>query len=166
VRAAPGTDKEVSMAGINGKRVVAGGVVAGIVLLALEVVAETAFALDWEGWLASLGVGAPGPAVEAYYLGAGLLMGVLGVWLYAAMRPRLGAGPRTAIVVALVLWALNCLIPTAALAAFGLLPVTRLFWVPVLFPLVQLPLAMMAGAWVYREPAPEGSRVGSLATEG
>lgn len=154
------------MGRINGKRVVAGGIVAGIVLIALEVLAETAFALDWEGWLAGLGVGAPGPAVEAYYLAASLLMGVLAVWLYAAMRPRLGAGPRAAIAVALALWALNCLIPTAALAAFGLLPMTRLFWVPVLFPLVQLPLAVMAGAWVYREAEPAGARLGSMAMEG
>lgn len=151
------------MAGMNGRRILAGGLVAGVILTTLEVAAEVAFGLDWAGWLAGLGVAAPGAAAEAYVLVGGLGLGVLAVALYAAVRPRFGAGPRTAVLVGLFMWALNCLFPTAALAAFGLLPMNELFWVPVLFPVVQFPLATLAGAWIYRESTPRTDGVTAVA---
>jgi hypothetical protein len=145
---------------INGPRVVAGGLVAGLVGIAFEILAEPLFGLDWAVWLAGYGLPAPGGAVMAYFLVGGSLIGILAVWLYAAMRPRFGAGPGTAVRAGLVVWALACLFPTAGLAAYGLLPMDAHFWVPAFFPVVQWPLATLAGAWVYREGVipPAGSR--------
>jgi hypothetical protein len=144
------------MTGMNGRRIVAGGLVAGVVATALELAAEPLFGLDWEGWLAGLGVGAPDGVAAAYIVLGGLALGVLAVWLYASMRPRYGPGPRTAILAGLVIWALACLFPTLGLAAFGVLPVNELFWVSVLFPIVQFPAATLAGARVYREVGAHG----------
>jgi hypothetical protein len=142
---------------INGRRVVAGGLLAGLVGIVLEILAEPLFGLDWTAWLAAYGLPAPGGAVMAYFLVGGSLIGMLAVWLYAAMRPRFGAGPGTAIRAGLVVWALACLFPTAGLAAYGLVAMDAHFWVPALFPIVQWPLATLAGAWVYREGVMPGA---------
>jgi hypothetical protein len=160
---APVPIKEVLMTGMNGKRILAGGLVAGVVMTALEMAAEPLFGLDWEGWLAGLGVPAPGDAAAAYVVVGGLMLGIVAMWLYASIRPRYGPGPRTALMVALVIWALACLFPTVGLAAFGVLPVNDLFWVSVLFPLVQLPAATLAGARMYREVEGEGAGVAAAA---
>jgi hypothetical protein len=77
-------------------------------------------------------------------------LGLIGVFLYAAIRPRYGPGPRTALIAALVLW-LAAFVPMLVhLAQGGILTGSRM--------LVVLPwsagevcLACLAGAWVYRE---------------
>ncbi|MBI4519687.1 MAG: hypothetical protein HY701_02525 [Gemmatimonadetes bacterium] len=76
----------------------------------------------------------------------------MAVWLYAAIRPRFGAGTATAILAGVVLWALECFFPNIVMAAFSVLS-GRLFWLATIIPLVELPLATLAGAWVYREEA-------------
>lgn len=152
------------MHGMNRNRILAGGVLAGVVALVLEFVGEAVFRLDWAAWLAGLGLPAPGGMVMAYFLIGSPLVGILAVWIYAAMRPRYGPGPATAIRAGLVVWALACLFPTASLAAYGLLPMDAHFWVPALYPAVQWPLSTLAGARIYRENEP--IRVGARVAAG
>src|SRR4030095_6901619 len=57
------------------------------------------------------------PAHMVYYAVYDLAKALIGVWLYAAIRPRFGPGPRTAVIAAVVTWAL--VIPIALL---GLIP--------------------------------------------
>ena len=72
------------------------------------------------------------------------------VWLYAAIRPRFGPGPRTAVIAAIVTWAL--VIPIALL---GLIPSAffgrRLALVWSIDGLVVMVIAIVIGAWLYRE---------------
>ena len=44
------------------------------------------------------------PIVIPWYIGCDFVVGFLLVWLYSVARPRLGAGPMTAVKVALALW--------------------------------------------------------------
>ena len=80
-----------------------------------------------------------------------LLAGILGVWLYAAIRPRFGAGPKTAIVAGVVLWLAIYVAPTTVDYAMNLWD-KSLMRIPVLTSLVESVLATLVGAWLYKEP--------------
>jgi hypothetical protein len=77
------------------------------------------------------------------------LYGIWLVWLYAAIRPRLGAGVRTAIIAGLALWvagALSSLSTTIAGVLPSSLTVTAIVW-----GLFEMPIATVVGAWLYKE---------------
>jgi hypothetical protein len=46
--------------------------------------------------------------------------GIVTIWLYAAVRPRLGAGPGTAIIIAIPVWILASLMPATRFSLLGL----------------------------------------------
>src|SRR5262245_29878833 len=94
---------------INTSKVVLGGVAAGLIanvigflgfglLLGPRMQAEAVAVAP-----ALQGRGMSGAAI-ATNIGAQFVIGFLLVWLYAAMRPRLGPGLKTAICAALVIW--------------------------------------------------------------
>jgi hypothetical protein len=78
------------------------------------------------------------------------LVGIALVWLYAAVRPRLGPGPGTAIAVGIVVGLVAGVPDNMANAAWGLsgryLPC---MWM--LERVVSYTLGALAGAWLYRE---------------
>ena len=136
----------------NWARVLLGGVVAGVVLIVLGFISNNLYLKDlWD------------PAVEAlnpvfedtlgfqlFWVVFALVTGTLAVWIYSAVRPRLGAGPKTAILVGLAVWILCPLSYSAISASFGLFPAEIL--VPdSLTNLVVYVAATLAGAWVYKE---------------
>jgi hypothetical protein len=136
---------------IDRGRVVLGGLVAGLVFNVGEALlnavvlaapmAEIATAHDLRQ---------PTGADIALFVALGFLLGLLAVWLYAAVRPRLGAGAKTAAIVGAALWVPAYLTSMAGWVVAGLTPV-RLA-VPILaWGLVELVLAVLAGALVYRE---------------
>src|SRR5260370_32663029 len=85
----------------------------------------------------------------------GLVYGVLMVWLYAAIRPRYGAGPKTAVCAGLAVWVGGILLPNAALmGATGLFP-TDLTVTTTAAGIVEWAVAALAGAALYKEA--EGS---------
>jgi hypothetical protein len=73
------------------------------------------------------------------------------VWLYAAIRPRYGAGAGTA-ARAVAVWFFQSLLPTVAEANLGLFP-RSILMTSTLWPLVELIIATILGAWLYREAA-------------
>ncbi len=75
---------------------------------------------------------------------------ILAVWLYAAIRPRCGAGPRTAIIAGIACWLLSGLVPTVSWGSLGLVPASVLV-LNVLVHLVILVVATLLGAWTYWE---------------
>jgi hypothetical protein len=77
--------------------------------------------------------------------------------LYAAIRPRYGAGPKTAITAGLAVWALAFALATAAPVFFHLYPV-RLSVTSVALEGVEMILAALVGAGIYRENAADGPR--------
>jgi hypothetical protein len=81
-------------------------------------------------------------------LGFGL--GVVLIWLYAAMRPRLGPGVHTAICAGLTVWGLAYLYPNLTAFVINLFP-RRMLVIQSVWGLVELVVAAIAGAWIYKE---------------
>jgi hypothetical protein len=78
-------------------------------------------------------------------------LGILAVWTYAAIRPRYGAGPKTAICAGLAVWAMSYFYCGVVVYAGWVIFPPKLVWLPVAWSLVELPVATLAGAWLYKE---------------
>ena len=138
------------MGSLNWKRVFGGGLVATLVLMVGEFAIEPLMGPQMADFFSRLGLPEPGEEAMMGFALAIVLTGIATVWLYAAIRPRYGAGPGSAIIAGVVVWLLGCLAPNLVMLAFGLYTVS-LFWFASLWPLVEGVAAALAGAWVYRE---------------
>jgi hypothetical protein len=141
------------MGKINLGRVVLGGLLAGLVINFGEFILNgLILGRQWEDAMRALNKPAIGNEAIAYFLVAGFILGILMIWLYAAIRPRFGAGPKTAICAALAVWALAYLYGTLGFIGTGLFP-TNMMVTGLIWGLVELPIAALAGAWLYQEEA-------------
>ena len=138
------------MGRINVKGVIVGGLVAGLVLNIIDF-------LVYGVWLApdmAAAMKAAGrPPIDnliPLFVIVDFLFGIALVQLYAAIRPRFGAGPGTAIKAGIYVWVLTGLLHAISEAPMGLLP-QRLYVVGTLVALISFPLAALAGAKFYRE---------------
>lgn len=79
-----------------------------------------------------------------------LLAGLTFMFFYAAARPRFGPGPATAVKVAVALWVGGYLLSLIGMGMIDLYPPGMLvIWGAV--GLVEMILAAVLGAWIYRE---------------
>jgi hypothetical protein len=89
------------MAGINYGRVVLGGLMAGVVANVFDFLSNTyIMAADFERMAQRLNLDRNllhSPAAAATWIVIDFLYATLIVWTYAAMRPRFGPGPGTAV---------------------------------------------------------------------
>ena len=87
------------MGKINMGRVVLGGLLAGLILNIGEyLINEVILGKQYSDALAALNRSFPMSAGSAvFYILLFFALGVFTVWIYAAIRPRYGAGPMTAI---------------------------------------------------------------------
>ena len=140
------------MRGINWGRVFLGGIVAGIVVNISEfILNEKVLKSDWEAAMKALNKTMPaGIAVWIVY---GFVVGIAAVWLYAAIRPRYGAGPGTAVKAGIAVWFFMSFLSAVAMTNMGLFP-TNVLTVSCVWELVQMIIATLIGAWLYKE---EGS---------
>ncbi len=76
--------------------------------------------------------------------------GVVSIWFYAAIRPRYGPGPKTAVVAAVGVWLLSVAAPLSHLAAFGIAS-PRFVAIDLPTELAAILAATLAGAWKYHE---------------
>jgi hypothetical protein len=139
------------MGKINWGRVILGGLVAGVVIDVVEYVLNT-MVLGSESQAAMKALGLPSPSSHAIavFLVLGLVMGIAAIWLYAAARPRYGAGAKTAAITAVGFWVIGYAVPNAFQCVQGLFP-SRLIVIGTLVGLVEIILASIAGAAVYKE---------------
>ena len=84
---------------INWRSVVLGGLVAGVVWTVLGSLATAAFGHDFAA-LPHNRLAAPSGGFITLNVVLDLLEGLSIVWLHAAIRPRFGGGPRTALIAA------------------------------------------------------------------
>ena len=139
---------------INGRRVILGGLLAGLV--------------NWMGTTANAGAEAslfPAdfdasledwqllPFLALYTLIA-FVGGVVIVWLYAAVfSPRLGRGLRTAVVLGVAVWLPFNLLPAVSVGLGWISPANiisaRMLVFSAVWQLFQVPIASAAGAWLY-----------------
>lgn len=148
------------MGGISVRRWLMSGIAAGLLIWLME---GAASAVYLDAMIAALEP--HGLALDTTPTGIGLslvvslLAGLTLVFLYAAVRPRFGPGPRTAVTVAFVLWAGSTLIALIGYRMLGLFPPGLLAsWGAT--GLVEYVVAALTGGWIYREstpvpPAPE-----------
>jgi hypothetical protein len=137
---------------INIGRVFLGGIVAGIVANILGYLVDgVILAPQWTAAMKVLGKGDFTTNQIVAFNVIGLAYGVFAVWLYAAIRPRYGAGPRTAICAGLAVWVAGVLLPNAALMGVtGLFP-SDLTTISTLAGAVEWTAAILAGAALYKE---------------
>lgn len=143
------------MGAINWKRVFLGAVAFVVVYDAVVGVAWFAVLRDmWRDTAIARDFASPENAGFAlWFVLLDYATGVLLTWLYAALRPRYGAGPKTAFLVGM-LWAVGAgILPMCALT-----PLFRLPWMEVLVSgVLGLPAiigGVLAAGWVYRESQP------------
>ena len=139
------------MAGINVGRVILGGLLAGLVMNIGETILNVPIlGAQMDAAMAALGLEPVGGGAIAWFVIMTFGFGIVMVWLYAAVRPRLGAGPQTAVIVGLVIWLVSWVFVLIPMAIIGMFP-TRVVIITCIWGLVEAPLAAVAGAWVYRE---------------
>ena len=92
----------------------------------------------------------PGTGAIMIFVTMAFAIGILAVWLYAAIRPRFGPGAKTAVCAGLTVWTLGWLVPNISFMAMGFFPATLLVIASV-WSLVEVTLATVAGAWLYQE---------------
>lgn len=93
------------MGKINVGRVLLGGLVAGLVLNIGEFLLNgMVLGQQMKTFLDSHNFKDPGGSFIAVAVGGTFVLGIVVVLLYALIRPRCGAGPKTAIIAALIAW--------------------------------------------------------------
>ena len=75
--------------------------------------------------------------------------GIWAMWLYAAIRPRYGAGAKTAAVAGFAWWVASTL-ADATWGSFGLVPVKALLPLAAVS-LPEMIVATLVGGWLYKE---------------
>jgi hypothetical protein len=145
------------MSGINWRRVILGGLLAGMVINVFEFFLNgVVLAKDWEAAIVALGrPRIAGSQIALFFVWSfvlwGFLIGIISVWLYAAMRPRYGAGPKTALYVGSFVWGLGYLLPSVTPLLLSLYP-RRIVAIGLTVGLVEVLLAALVSARLYREP--------------
>jgi hypothetical protein len=136
---------------MNGTRIAFGGLAAGLVLLASGIVlGHGVLGPDYVRAFASHRAHPVSAATVIENTAIRLAFGFLVVFLYAAFRPRFGAGPRTAAIAAVFFWLSAYLPRFFELSDFGILGGWRLA-VSVPWSLAEVLLAALLGGWIYRE---------------
>lgn len=140
------------MGKINWGRVFLGGLLAGVVINAGEMVCgEFLLKAKWDAAMAAIGVTMPtGARAMTIWVLYGFVVGIAGVFLYAAIRPRFGAGVKTAVTAGVFAWVMCYALWCVSLVNMGLFPASLMVPVAALG-LVELLVAVVAGAWLYQE---------------
>jgi hypothetical protein len=140
------------MGKVNVGRVIVGGLVAGIVSDILGFLVDGLWlAPRWAAGMAALGHPDFSSNQWIYFNLLGLITGIVAIWIYAGIRPRYGAGAKTAALVGVLVWLVSVLVPNLSF-----------MWVPHLFShhltafttaggLVEQVIGVIAGAALYKE---------------
>ena len=145
------------MSSINRGRVILGGLLAGMVINVFEFFLNgVVLAKAWEAAIVALGrPPIAGSQIAVFFVWSfilwGFLIGIISVWLYAAIRPRYGAGPKTALCVGSFVWGLGYLLTSVTPFLLNLFP-RRIVAIGLTVGLVEVLLSTLVGAWLYREP--------------
>jgi len=137
---------------MNWKRIVAGAVAAGALIDVVEGgLSGGLFGAQFQSELGARGLDLRvGPAGAVFFVAWGFVVGLVSVWLYAAVRPRLGPGPRTAVAVAIAVWLVSGVLPHLRDATLGFLSL-NLSGKFILLQLAWQIAATLLGAFIYRE---------------
>jgi hypothetical protein len=141
------------MGKINHARVILGGIVGGIVAATLDWFFNgVLLGQQWNDAVKMLNH--PDAFSGSAFLPVLYLIFIVGnclvIWIYAGIRPRFGAGVRTAVYAGLVTWALAILLPNTDFVVMGLFG-RRLMLYSTLFGIVEVAVGAIIGAALYKE---------------
>lgn len=137
------------MSRVNYPRVVVCGVVSGVVWTVLSSLVTAFLGKNFVAAVPGGRLSKPSGSLVAFLLIVNLVMGIWAMWLYAAIRPRYGPGPKTAIIAGFSWWLISSCID-ATWSSFGFVPPVAVLPASVAS-LPALIIAALAGAWLYRE---------------
>ena len=137
------------MGKINWARVVPCGILAGLVWIVLSSITTAFVASDFVAAVSGARLSAPTDDSIVILFIVNLVMGIWAMWLYAAIRPRYGPGPKTAVVAGFSWWVIGSLID-ATWACFGFV-VPRAVLASMAGSLPAIIIAAVVGARLYRE---------------
>jgi pimeloyl-ACP methyl ester carboxylesterase len=139
------------MGKINLGRVLMGGLLAGLIINIGEFILNgVLLAEEMNATMAALNKPPISPEMIVWFVAFGFGLGFMLVWVYAAIRPRLGAGIKTAICASAVVWGLSYLYPNLFMIIIGLFP-RDMMVIAIVWGFVELIIAGIAGAWLYTE---------------
>src|SRR5213596_869656 len=145
------------MGKINMLKVLVGGLIAGVVL---NIVDSFLFGYLLKDQMAAAMASINRPAITnaqiPYFVVLDFVAGVFLVWLYAAIRPRFGAGPVTAAKAGIAAWFVGGLLVTLFMWPMGTMPHNLMITTTVVG-LVSWTLATVIGAKFYTEGAGMGA---------
>jgi hypothetical protein len=138
------------MGKINVARVILGGLLAGLIINITETVLNL-YVLQEEStaMLERLGLQFPGTNQIGILVAMTFVQGIVLIFLYAGLRPRFGAGVKTAVIAALIMW-IVFMMGAVADVVIGLTPANLVVFAGA-WSLVETIIAAVAGAWVYKE---------------
>jgi hypothetical protein len=136
---------------INVGRVVLGGLVAGVVLNIGEFLLNgVLLAKAMEEDFQRLNLPQPGNTFIIRAVGVTFLLGIALVYLYAAIRPRFGAGVKAAVCAGLIGWFFVYLYAGYIYSAMGVVS-TNLYLISLPYGVAEYCIGAIAGAWLYKE---------------
>jgi pimeloyl-ACP methyl ester carboxylesterase len=139
------------MSRINLGRVVIGGLLAGLIINFGEYILNGVLLFDeMNAAMAALDKPPVDDSMIMLFVLIGFGLGCTLVWTYAAMRPRFGAGVKTAVCASMLVWGLGYLYPNLFMIIMNIFPRDMMVMVTV-WGLIEMIVAGIAGAWVYKE---------------
>lgn len=140
------------MGKINVGRLILGGIVAGIAIDLLDYLVDGIWlAPRWANDMALLGKTEFSQVQIITFNVLGLLTGIAAIWVYAAIRPRFGAGIKTAIIAGVAVWIIGTVLPNAGFMYAAKLFSEHLTLYTTLGGFVEVVFGTVAGASVYKE---------------
>ena len=133
---------------VNWARVIVGGLAAGLLINAFEYGVHRVL-LD-DAWTAAFRALGKAPTGWLAFIPANFGVALLMVWFYARLRLRYGGGPTTALRSGLAIWAVFWVVPMMSLMPMDIFP-NRLLAVVIALGFVDVNLAALLGAWLYKE---------------
>jgi hypothetical protein len=129
-----------------------GGIVAGVVLDILGYLVDgILLAPRWTEGMKALGHGGFSSGQIVWFNVIGIVLGLVTVWIYAAIRPRFGPGAITAAYAGLAVWIAGALLPNASMMCVTGLFSRHLTLYTTLGALVEIVAGSIAGAALYTE---------------
>jgi hypothetical protein len=134
---------------MNIRKIVIGGLAAGLLINLSEFVLNGVVLMEQaEVYMAELGLSYASWAMPVYVVMA-FVWGFGLVALYAAVRPRFGPGPKTALMVGITFWVFAMFLPAVNMAAVGF--GGGMLGIALAWTLVEACAASLLGARLYAE---------------
>ena len=139
------------MAKIDKRRVLLGGLLAGLVINICEMLLyQSGFGEQWEQVMFSLNRQPPQATAVTGMAIAMFAVGFFIIWLYAAIRPRFGKGPKTAVYAGVAVWFIYYVVGFGGTIFMDIFPAGLVLF-GIIAGFVECVLAALVGGWVYTE---------------